>query len=123
MRRLISFFLLAMALLPSLAFAQLSTDSTGLHVTGEAVYQEPPADIGTYLGERIITPFFGVLGIIFLILVLYGGIQWMMAGGNDISVTKAKSTIVRALLGLIIILLSYGLTQFVFQALTDSPTP
>ncbi len=123
MRRLICFSLLALVFLPSLAFAQLTTDSTGLHVTGQEVYQEPPADIGTYLGERIITPLFGVLGTIFLILVIYDGIQWMTAGGNDTSVSKAKSTIVRALLGLIIILLAYGLTQFVFQALTESPTP
>ena len=99
--------------------AQLDVSDTGLDVTGQEVYQGAPEDIGTYVGERVITPFFGVLGLLFLVLMIYGGVRWMTAGGQAASVEKAKGIIVRAVLGLLIILLAYGFTQFIFSAITQ----
>jgi cytochrome bd-type quinol oxidase subunit 2 len=74
--------------------------------------------IGGIMGV-IIQSFLGLLGIIFLVLVIYAGYNWMTARGEEEKVTKAKDTIMRAIIGLIIIIAAYGITYFVFNALPD----
>lgn len=55
----------------------------------------------------------GFLGIIAVIIILWGGFQWMTAGGDEKKIGSAKSTIIRGIVGLIIILLAYAIAQFV----------
>ncbi|MDA3840538.1 MAG: hypothetical protein PF572_05580 [Patescibacteria group bacterium] len=71
----------------------------------------------------IIKVFLGFLGIIFIILIIWAGYNWMTAGGNEEKVTKARTTIFRAMIGLIIIVSSYAITYFVFGALNSSTGP
>ncbi len=66
----------------------------------------------------LIRVFLSILGVIFLVLMIYAGFLWMTAGGDDDKVLVAKNTIIRASIGLAIILLSYAITTFVFNALT-----
>lgn len=47
-----------------------------------------------------------VLGVVFLILVIYGGVSWMLAAGNESKIEKAKGIIIHSIIGLAIILLS-----------------
>ena len=65
----------------------------------------------------LIQAFLGILGIIFLILIIYSGYNWMTAAGNEEKVTKAKQTLTRAVIGLIIIVCAYAITYFVFTNL------
>jgi len=55
------------------------------------------------------------LGVIFLLLMIYGGYIWMMAAGNETQVDKAKSIIKNAAIGLIIVLAAYAVTYFVID--------
>ncbi|MFH1890883.1 MAG: hypothetical protein ABIJ91_04975 [Candidatus Kuenenbacteria bacterium] len=55
-----------------------------------------------------------LLALIFLILIIVAGVKWMTAAGNEESITKAKKIISNALIGLLIIFLSYAITAFVF---------
>lgn len=64
-----------------------------------------------------ITFILGLLGVIFLVLTIYGGITWMTAGGNETQVKTAKSIISRAAIGLIIVVSAYAITYFIFQNL------
>jgi preprotein translocase subunit SecG len=64
----------------------------------------------------IITAFLGLLAIIFIILIILAGYNWMTANGDDSKVTKVKDTIQKAVIGILIIGLAYGITQFVFTA-------
>ncbi|HPW44596.1 MAG TPA: hypothetical protein PLX67_02710 [bacterium] len=66
---------------------------------------------------QIIGSLLSLVGVIFLILMVYGGITWMTASGNDKSVEKAKGTISRAAIGLIIVILAYAITLFVINRL------
>lgn len=50
-----------------------------------------------------------LLGIIFIVLTIYGGISWMMAGGNEENVKKATTIIRNAVIGLVITLSSYAI--------------
>lgn len=65
----------------------------------------------------IIKTFLGLLGIIFIVLVIWSGYEWMTAGGNEEIVTKSKARLTRAVIGLIIIVSAYSVTYFVFGAL------
>jgi len=61
----------------------------------------------------IINILLGFLGVVFLILIIYGGITWMTAGGNEEKVKKTISLITQATIGLAIILAAFLLTNFV----------
>lgn len=63
----------------------------------------------------VISSILGFLGVIFGILIIYGGFLWMMAGGNDQEVDKAKKIIKNAAVGLVVVLLSYGLSWLVLN--------
>lgn len=66
---------------------------------------------------NIISTFFGLLGAIFIILMVYAGYNWMTARGDESKVEKAISTIQKAVIGLIITVGSYAIWNFIFHAL------
>lgn len=57
----------------------------------------------------------GIVGFIFLILVVYGGFTWMMARGNEETVTRARTTVSAAAIGLVIVVAAYAITYFVTE--------
>lgn len=60
-----------------------------------------------------------VLGIVLsLIFLLYGGVRWILSGGDKGKVDSARSTIVAAIVGLIIVILAYIIINAVLQVLT-----
>ncbi len=63
----------------------------------------------------IIKGFLGLLGVIFIILILLAGFNWMTAAGEEEKVKKAKDTLQRAVIGLLIIVSAYAITYFVFK--------
>ena len=71
----------------------------------------------------IIRSLLGILGILFLILIIWGGYEWMFSGGNEERVTKAKQRIKMAVNGLIIVLLAYAISSFIFINLASAPRP
>lgn len=68
----------------------------------------------------VVKTFLSILGIIFLILMIYSGYAWMTAHGDEQKVTKAKETITAAIIGLIIVVGAYAITFFVISKLTAS---
>lgn len=61
--------------------------------------------------------FLSLLGIIFIILIVYSGYLWMMAQGNEEDIEKAKKIIRNSIIGLIIVIAAYSITYFVFSSL------
>lgn len=55
----------------------------------------------------------GLLGVLFLLFVIYGGVLWMTAGGNEEQVKKATGIIQRSIIGLMITILAYAISVFV----------
>ncbi len=62
-----------------------------------------------------------LLGIIFLLIIIYAGFIWMMARGNEQEVERAKKFIQNSIIGLIIVLSAYAITSFVGESLTAEP--
>lgn len=92
---------------------------TQLEAAGTPSWGDVPAGTTSLAGivAIAIKAFLGLLGIIFLILIIYAGFNWMTAQGEEEKVTKAKETLQRAVIGLIIIIAAYSITYFVFNAL------
>ncbi len=53
------------------------------------------------------------VGVLFLIMMIFSGIMWMTAQGNDQQVTKAKDLLVNSIIGIIIVFAAYAITAFV----------
>ncbi|MCX6793321.1 MAG: pilin [Candidatus Falkowbacteria bacterium] len=69
--------------------------------------------------SAVIKAFLSILGVIFVILMILAGFNWMTANGDEEKINKAKDTLRAAVIGLIIIAASYAITYFVFQSLPD----
>jgi len=76
---------------------------------------EPAAVIGSIIGYAL-----SFIGIIFMVLVLYGGYLWMTSFGNEQKVEKAKELIIGAVIGLVIIVAAYTITTFVVNSILGS---
>lgn len=78
-------------------------------------------DLYTIVG-RIINVVLGFLGIVLLFYFLYGGFKWMTSGGESDGVDEAKTMIRNAVIGLVIVMASYALSNFVLSQLVAVTT-
>ena len=58
-----------------------------------------------------------VVGIIAVIMLIIGGIRYVISGGDSKKVTDAKNTVLYAIIGLIIAFLAFAIVNFVITAL------
>lgn len=65
----------------------------------------------------IINGILAALGIVCVIFILYGGIQYMTSAGDAAKLTKAKHTILYSCIGLIICALAFSIANFVIGIL------
>jgi hypothetical protein len=72
-----------------------------------------PDIVGTLIKTAI-----GLLGLIFLVLTVYAGYLWLIARGNKEEVQKAKDTLTRGIIGMIIVVSAYAIASFVINRLT-----
>lgn len=63
---------------------------------------------------RILNWIFSFLGVFFLLMMILGGISWMInsRSGKEKEISKAKNLLTSAVVGLIIISLAYAVTAF-----------
>ena len=64
---------------------------------------------------QIVGTVLSFVGVLFLILMIYAGILWMTAQGNDQQVAKAKGLLINGVIGLIIVFAAYAITSFIGQ--------
>jgi hypothetical protein len=76
-------------------------------VTGNAGAVTPEQIIST-----AITAILSLLGVIFVSLIVYSGFLWMIAGGDEQKVTKAKDILRESLIGLTVVIAAYALSYF-----------
>ncbi len=113
--------MLTTAFLP-LHAAGLQDAAGQLENVGKAAYGATPTTSLPELVGRYIRIFLGLLGVIFAILVIYGGYTWMTSFGKSEKVDKGKDLIVDAVIGLVIILAAYAITGFVVGELVKRTT-
>ncbi len=86
--------------------------------TTSRVVIDPPANATTLeritiqaLISGLISLVFIVASLVFFFMLVTGGIKWMMAGGDKEKVGGARSQLTSALIGLIVIFLSWAISQ------------
>ncbi len=60
---------------------------------------------------KVINYFLGFLGLIAVIMIIYGGFTYVTAAGKQEAVDSAKKTILYAIVGIVIILLSFAIVN------------
>lgn len=59
-----------------------------------------------------------ILGAVSVIMIIIGGLRYVISGGNSTAVTAAKNTILYAIVGVIVALLAYAIVNFVLTSFT-----
>jgi hypothetical protein len=104
------------------ANAQLDATNTGLKATaGQAGYGQEPVEVAVVIG-RIIAIGIGLLGLILFVFIMYGGFIWMTAQGDSTKIQKAQGIIMNSVIGVIVVLSAYAVTNFAIGQLTNPAT-
>ena len=103
---------LSMLALPALTSAQTDVFGVNYGAATGLGQQDPRQTVANVI--RIALSF---LGIVAVVIVLWGGVLWMTAAGSSEKVDSAKKVLFSGLIGLIIILSAFALTQFVINQL------
>ena len=109
---------------PTMVFAQAAGSNPFVKA------QQYTNDVGSSAGIRtnrslqeivgqIINIALGFLGILLLAYLLYAGFLWMTAGGDSKKVDEAKTMIRNAIIGLIIIVAAFAISNFVLTNLAS----
>lgn len=96
--------------------AQQGPGDLGLSQTGETLVIATQTDIRVIIG-RIIEVALGLVGVVMVGLIVYAGFLWMTSAGEPAKVGTAKKVITQAIIGLLIILSSLAITEFVIRSL------
>lgn len=106
---------------PTVLFASTPVQNIVSESLGETASNsgvQTTTSIPTLIGNAI-NALFAIVGVVFLGMAIIGGILWMMAGGSEEKVHRAKGFIVGGINGLIIMFMSYAMVYFVLQALNQ----
>ena len=61
-----------------------------------------------------------VVGIIAVIMIVVGGLRYVLSGGDASGISGAKNTILYAVVGLVVAILAYAIVNFAIGAVTGS---
>ncbi|PIT98132.1 MAG: hypothetical protein COT71_02440 [Candidatus Andersenbacteria bacterium CG10_big_fil_rev_8_21_14_0_10_54_11] len=83
---------------------------------------------GDHVGEsevrntvyKVIVAFLGIIGIIAVIVIIIAGTRLILAGGNEEAARAARRQIIYAVIGLIVVLLSVVIVNFVIKAVPSN---
>lgn len=107
----LTFIIAVIFLLPIITFAQVDLN--------QAKDVADNAGLGTISGTeaigRIIKIALGFLGLIALVIVMISGFKWMTSNGNEEKIKSAKKMLLNGVIGMIIILFSYVIVNFIIK--------
>lgn len=120
--RLFLMFAFVSLVVPQTCFAANAFSRLRNVVSSKPTYEVDKTTQNTltdYIGN-IIAVFLGLLGSIFVILIIYSGYTWMTASGNVEKVTKAQHTLKSAVIGLLVLVAVYAMWIFLFAKIVKT---
>ena len=122
MKKILPVILIVIFSFTAVALPVLAADDYGLNKTAGTAglttglaKKTVPEIIGSIIGIAL-----SLIGLIFMILLVYGGFLWMTSYGDKTKVEKAKDLITSAVIGLIIVIGAYALSKFIIDALVGA---
>lgn len=70
-------------------------------------------DNASSMMKIIINTLLYIIGIIAIIMIIVGGIRYVLSGGNASQVKEAKDTVLYSVIGLIVAIMSFAIVNFV----------
>lgn len=134
MKKIIITLLLFLSFSPVFCFAQTETETNDLPNLQDA-FNKRQQEVGQYAGynisspdlydiiSQIISTALSFIGLIFIVLIIYSGITWMTAGGDESNVTKAKKILKQSIIGLIVVLAAYIISYFIIELFSFLNSP
>ncbi len=113
---LLSFFLLpqtSFAVVDPMGSLQEAGSRSGLNTNLSA----------TDIIARTINAILGLVGSVFVVLIIWSGFRWMTSAGNTDQIKKAKETMVSSVIGLAIIIASYVISYTILTVLVEGRLP
>ena len=129
MKKMVKIMLLTVAMVVmavSLVGISSSASALTLQEGAEAARcSDCPADLFGDKGvfKQITNTVLYIVGIIAVIMLIIGGIRYVVSGGDAKKVTDAKNTVLYAIIGLVICFFSYAIVNFVITSLPSSENP
>ena len=84
-----------------------------------SVCQPANTSTGTQKIQDIVTVivniFSVIVGIVAVIMIIWGGFKYITSGGDSGNITSAKNTIIYAIIGLVVVALAQFIVQFVLD--------
>jgi hypothetical protein len=120
---------IAVGLVTSLAL--MMTSFTAVHAQGFISPTDNPQAISTATGGQgsfrslaltIVNFFLTFLGLIAVVMIIYGGFLYVSAAGNQEKIESAKKIIMYAVIGIVVILLSFAIVNTVLTAGSGAAT-
>lgn len=61
-----------------------------------------------------------IIGAVAVIMIIVGGIRYVISNGDSAQITSAKNTILYAVIGIIVALLAYAIVNFIITEFADN---
>ncbi len=110
--------MVGLALMPSVSAMTLQEGAEAARCDG--CPRDLFGDTGVF--KQVTNTVLYIVGIIAVIMLIIGGIKYVVSGGDSKKVTDAKNTVLYAIIGLIIAFLAFAIVNFVISALPSSST-
>jgi len=104
----------AFALVPASPVGAAALDGACVNNADSAVCVNKDDTTGGLVGPLINTLLF-IVGAISVVIIIIGGVLYVISGGNSGSVTRAKNTVTYAVVGLLVAFLAYAIVNWVFK--------
>lgn len=72
--------------------------------------------------SRVVNYVLGFVGIVLIVILIYGGFLYLTSAGNEKQIETAKKVLTYAIIGMVIIFASYIIANYTIKALTTSGT-
>ena len=81
-----------------------------------------PSDLfgNTGVFKQVTNTILYIVGIVAVIMLIIGGIRYVISGGDSKKVTDAKNTVLYAIIGLVVAFLAFAIVNFVISALPSN---
>lgn len=120
MKRFFQTFLIAAGLIGSFAVVAPASDAGAINVFGGCsgnggteVCSARSRDGVNDIVQTVIDLLFWVIAIIAVVMIIVGGIKYVVSNGDASKITSAKNTVLYSVVGLVVALLAYAIVGFV----------
>ena len=112
------FFSSVLSSTPVFGLSPIQEGALAAHVTSQPMNLFGVAGVFTVISNTLLF----IVGALSVVMLIFGGLRYIISGGNATAVTAAKNTILYAIIGLIIAVMAYAAINFVLTSLISGAT-